>query len=355
MQVSGLLPRKIHPHARRGSHVCTMITGERCSSDLECAWKRKNSKREIEDSFDASSNVIESIERGGTRRNWSVAEIETRQENFYIFKKLRESSWSGNFFTIYKKNINGRCKIQEVEGDLILSKRFRRGGFFLSFFSHPSERPCYKTCMPLARAELRGRVFKSDATMCNRCRKLLLFNDFLVAPTTIVACISCARNERSGNDYFISACLHPFFFLFFFLVAYLLLESGYSCQLYELYYYDRYSREREREVMLLVSRDRDIEESFDQSMLSPFNKATICIEFARNKTSWSSLNIHEDRSSYRRLQLLITISRCLSSKIAFPCWTHLFLSFSLFFFFSFSRMQSNFGSETNDYESSRFF
>lgn len=100
--------------------------------------------------------------------------------------------------------------------------------------------------MPLARAELRGRVFKSDATMCNRCRKLLLFNDFLVAPTTIVACISCARNERSGNDYFISACLHPFFFLFFFLVAYLLLESGYSCQLYELYYYDRYSRERER-------------------------------------------------------------------------------------------------------------
>lgn len=100
-----------------------------------------------------------------------------------------------------------------------------------------------------ASAELRGRVFKSDATMCNRGRKLLLFNDFLAAPTTIV--VYRARNDR-GPDHFISACLHrryPFFFFFSppFFRRLSVLESEYSCQLRIILLRYRYSRERERE------------------------------------------------------------------------------------------------------------
>lgn len=127
----------------------------------------KNSKREIEDSFDfesieeSTNRSNEKEETSGCRWNWNSP------WNFYIQEIARVES---EFFLPFVKNkINGRCKIQEIKGDLILSKRFRDSDaeFFLFFsFFHPSERPCYKTCVPLARAELRGRVFKSDATRC---------------------------------------------------------------------------------------------------------------------------------------------------------------------------------------------
>lgn len=105
--------------------------------------------------------------------------------------------------------------------------------------------------------------------MCNRGRKLLLFNDFLVAPTTIVR--ERARNDRAPTTLSRPVCTVDTHFSLFFLsfVLYLLLNRNTAAS-YELHYCDRYS------------------------MSSPFN-AILIVE-----SDYSHIaNIREDRSSYR--------------------------------------------------------
>lgn len=87
--------------------------------------------------------------------------------------------------------------------------------------------------------------------MCNRGRKLLLFNDFLVAPTTIVR--ERARNDRAPTTLSRPVCTVDTHFSLFFLsfVLYLLLNRNTAAS-YELHYCDRYSMSSPFNAILIV-------------------------------------------------------------------------------------------------------
>lgn len=77
-----------------------------------------------------------------------VVEIETRREIF-TFKEIARVE-SEFFLPFVKNKINGRCKIQEIKGDLILSKRFRDSDaeffLFFSFFIRVNGRVIKLAC-----------------------------------------------------------------------------------------------------------------------------------------------------------------------------------------------------------------
>lgn len=134
--------------------------------------------------------------------------------------------------------------------------------------------------------------------MCNRGRKLLLFNDFLVAPTTIVGIVRGTCTQRSAPTTLsrpvCTVDSHFSFFLFFpSLVVYLFLNQNTAAS-YELYYYDRYSREKLCCSSLSLSLEIEISKNLFFFFLinrcqSPFNVILIIKNmkqlFARNKIS----------------------------------------------------------------------
>lgn len=147
--------------------------------------------------------------------------------------------------------------------------------------------------------------------MCNRGRKLLLFNDFLVAPTTIVGIVRGTCTQRSAPTTLsrpvCTVDSHFSFFLFFLLSWFIC--SWIRIQLPATNYITTIVI-RERSCAVPLSLEIEISKNLFFFFLinrcqSPFNVILIIKNmkqlFARNKISWSSLNIHEDRSFYRRL------------------------------------------------------
>lgn len=122
---------------------CTMITGERCSSDV-----RWNEKFETRDRRFLRFRINRRIDRTRKKKRVVVVEIETRREIF-TFKEIARVE-SEFFLPFVKNKINGRCKIQEIKGDLILSKRFRDSDaeffLFFSFFIRVNGRVIKLAC-----------------------------------------------------------------------------------------------------------------------------------------------------------------------------------------------------------------
>lgn len=143
--------------------------------------------------------------------------------------------------------------------------------------------------------------------MCNRGRKLLLFNDFLVAPTTIVVYVIVCAQRAIGQRLLYLGLSAPWIpiFLPFFSLSRGLSGSWIGIQLPAVRIVllrSLFERESERERGYAArlssrSRYRRIVWLIDVVAVQQSNY----LHIARNKTGWSSLNIHEDRSSYRRL------------------------------------------------------